>query len=133
MKYLLDTNTFIYFFKGLGNVKQHLLACQPSEIVLSSVVYYELQVGILKSTSPQKRIAQLAILKNQVSWVDFDEKSAEATAQIRVELERIGKPIGSYDVQIAGMAMANDLLLVTHNTGEFGRVSGLGLKLEDWF
>lgn len=131
MKYLLDTNTLIYYFKGLGNVKERLLACQPSEIVLSSVVYYELQVGILKSTSPQKRIAQLAILKNQVSWVDFDEKSAEATAQIRVELERIGKPIGSYDVQIAGMAMANDLLLVTHNTGEFGRVSGL--KLEDWF
>ena len=131
MKYLLDTNTFIYFFTGLGNVKQHLLACQPSEIVLSSVVYYEWQVGILKSTSPQKRIAQLAILKNQVSWVDFDEKSAQATAQVRVELERIGKPIGSYDVQIAGMAMANDLILVTHNTGEFGRVSGL--KLEDWF
>ena len=131
MKYLLDTNTLIYYFKGLGNVKERLLAWQPSEIVLSSVVYYELQVGILKSTSPQKRIAQLAILKNQVSWVDFDEKSAEATAQIRVELERIGKPIGSYDVQIAGMAMANDLILVTHNTGEFGRVSGL--KLEDWF
>ena len=131
MKYLLDTNTLIYYFKGLGNVKERLLACQPSEIVLSSVVYYELQVGILKSTSPQKRIAQLAILKNQVSWVDFDEKSAQATAQVRVELERIGKPIGSYDVQIAGMAVANDLILVTHNTGEFGRVSGL--KLEDWF
>lgn len=131
MKYLLDTNTLIYYFKGLGNVKERLLVCQPSEIVLSSVVYYELQVGILKSTSPQKRIAQLAILKNQVSWVDFDEKSAEATAQIRVELERMGKPIGSYDVQIAGMTMANDLILVTHNTGEFGRVSGL--KLEDWF
>ena len=131
MKYLLDTNTLIYYFKGLGNVKERLLVCQPSAIVLSSVVYYELQVGILKSTSPQKRIAQLAILKNQVSWVDFDEKSAEATAQIRVELERMGKPIGAYDVQIAGMAMANDLILVTHNTGEFGRVSGL--KLEDWF
>ena len=131
MKYLLDTNTLIYYFKGLGNVKERLLVCQPSEIVLSSVVYYEFQVGILKSTSPQKRIAQLAILKNQVSWVDFDEKSAEATAQIRVELERMGKPIGSYDVQIAGMAVANDLILVTHNTGEFGRVSGL--KLEDWF
>ena len=131
MKYLLDTNTLIYYFKGLGNVKERLLVCQPSEIVLSSVVYYEFQVGILKSTSPQKRIAQLAILKNQVSWVDFDEKSAEATAQIRVELERIGKPIGSYDVQIAGMAVANDLILVSHNTGEFGRVSGL--KLEDWF
>ncbi|MDK1670051.1 type II toxin-antitoxin system VapC family toxin [Moraxella osloensis] len=131
MKYLLDTNTLIYYFKGLGNVKERLLVCQPSEIVLSSVVYYELQVGILKSTSPQKRIAQLAILKNQVSWVDFDEKSAEATAQVRVDLERIGKPIGSHDVQIAGMAVANDLILITHNTREFSRVNGL--KLEDWF
>ena len=131
MKYLLDTNTLIYYFKGLGNVKERLLVCQPSEIVLSSVVYYELQVGILKSTSPQKRIAQLAILKNQVHWLDFDEKSAEATAQVRVDLERIGKPIGSHDVQIAGMAVANDLILVTHNTGEFGRVNDL--KLEDWF
>ena len=131
MKYLLDTNTFIYYFKGFGNVKERLLVCQPSEIVLSSVVYYELQVGILKSTSPQKRIAQLAYLKNQVHWLDFDEKSAEATAQVRVDLERIGKPIGSHDVQIAGMAVANDLILITHNTREFSRVSGL--KLEDWF
>lgn len=131
MKYLLDTNSFIYYFKGLGNVKQRLLACQLSEIVLSSVVYYELQVGILKSTNPQKRIAQLAHIKTQVSWVDFNEKSAQATAQIRVDLERIGKPIGCYDVQIAGMGLANDLVVVTHNVGEFGRVNGL--KMEDWF
>lgn len=131
MKYLLDTNSFIYYFKGLGNVKQRLLACQPNEIVLSSVVYYELQVGILKSTNPQKRIAQLAHIKTQVSWVDFDEKSAQATAQIRVALERIGKPIGCYDVQIAGMGLTNDLVVVTHNVGEFGRVNGL--KMEDWF
>lgn len=131
MKYLLDTNSFIYYFKGLGNVKQRLLACQPNEIVLSSVVYYELQVGILKSTNPQKRIAQLAHIKTQVSWVDFNEKSAQATAQIRVALERIGKPIGCYDVQIAGMGLANDLVVVTHNVGEFGRVNGL--KMEDWF
>lgn len=48
-----------------------------------------------------------------------------------MDLERIGKPIGSYDVQIAGMAVANDFILVTHNTGEFGRVNDL--KLEDWF
>lgn len=128
---MLDTNSFIYYFKGLGNVKQRLLACQPNEIVLLSVVYYELQVGILKSTNPQKRIAQLAHIKTQVSWVDFDEKSAQATAQIRVALERIGKPIGCYDVQIAGMGLANDLVVVTHNVGEFGRVNGL--KMEDWF
>ena len=50
MKYLLDTNTFIYYFKGFGNVKARLLVCQPSEIVLSSVVYYECKPPTIPST-----------------------------------------------------------------------------------
>lgn len=42
----------------------------------------------------------------------------------------MGTPIGSYDLQIAVIALANNLILVTHNTREFERVEGL--KLEDW-
>ncbi len=41
-----------------------------------------------------------------------------------------GTPIGAYDVLIAGQAVARNLILVTHNTREFGRVPGL--RLEDW-
>jgi predicted nucleic acid-binding protein len=41
-----------------------------------------------------------------------------------------GQMIGSYDVQIAAIALANNCALVTHNTTEFSRVPGL--KLEDW-
>ena len=44
--YALDTNTVIYFFKGMGNVASHLFSLPPHEIVLPSVVLYELQVGI---------------------------------------------------------------------------------------
>jgi tRNA(fMet)-specific endonuclease VapC len=50
--------------------------------------------------------------------------------QIRAQLQKLGTPIGSYDLQIAAIALANDLILVTHNTREFERVEGL--KLEDW-
>jgi tRNA(fMet)-specific endonuclease VapC len=50
--------------------------------------------------------------------------------QIRTKLQKLGTPIGSYDLQIAAIALANDLILVTHNTREFERVEGL--KLEDW-
>ncbi len=60
MKYFLDTNTAIYFFKGMGQVSQHFFACNPSDIAIPSVVLYELQVGILKSTDPRKRTQQLA-------------------------------------------------------------------------
>lgn len=50
--------------------------------------------------------------------------------QIRAQIQRLGTPIGSYDLQIAAIALANDLILVTHNTREFERVEGL--KLDDW-
>ena len=50
--------------------------------------------------------------------------------QIRAQLQKLGTLIGSYDLQIAAIALANNLILVTHNTREFERVEGL--KLEDW-
>jgi len=57
--YLLDTNTLIYFFKGMGNVAQELLSKSPKEIGIPSIVLYELEVGIAKSKSPRKRLQQL--------------------------------------------------------------------------
>ena len=59
MKYLLDTNTLIYFFKGVGKVKNRLLSIPPSEIVLPAIVLFEMELGIAKSSSPRKRISQL--------------------------------------------------------------------------
>ena len=53
--YLLDTNTLIYFFKGMGNVEKNLFLCSPKEIHIPSIVIYELQVGIAKSNDPHKR------------------------------------------------------------------------------
>jgi len=50
--------------------------------------------------------------------------------RIRATLEKAGTPIGPYDMQIAAVALALDLTLVTHNTREFGRISSL--KIEDW-
>ena len=56
--YLLDTNTLIYYFKGMGNVSQKLLSQSPKNISVLSIVIFELEVGIAKSTSPHKRIKQ---------------------------------------------------------------------------
>ncbi len=54
--YVLDTNTLIYYFKGQGQVAQNLAAVSPQEIVISTIVLFELQVGIAKSNAPAKRI-----------------------------------------------------------------------------
>lgn len=130
MRYMLDTNTLIYYFKGLGAVSKRFLSIPPNEIAIPTIVIYELEVGIAKSTSPRKRKAQLEELSSLVSIIPFRYSEAQWAAKIRVKLEKQGMPIGPYDVLIAATALANGSTLITHNTKEFERIEGL--KIEDW-
>ncbi len=129
--YVLDTNTLIYFFKGTGSVPRFLLNTPPNRIGIPTVVLYELEVGIAKSVSPEKRISQLAALTSIVNILPFGIDEVRRAAAIRENLEKNGTPIGPYDVLIAGTALSNKGILVTHNTKEFERIEGL--QLEDWF
>jgi len=129
--YVLDTNILIYFFKGLGNVSQNLLVQSPSDIGIPAIVYYELEVGIKKSKSPEKRIKQLKDLISIINVLHFGKTEAQASAQIRAQLEKEGAPIGPYDILIAGTALANQATLVTHNWEEFKRIKNL--KVIDWY
>ena len=131
MKYVLDTNTLIYFFKGIGNVSKHMLAQSPSELAIPTVVLFELEVGIAKSTSPRNRKSQLQEITSLVNVLPFGIAESKSAAQIRVKLEKQGLPIGPYDVLIAATALANNMILVTHNQKEFGRIESL--KIEDWY
>ncbi|MFC1823320.1 type II toxin-antitoxin system VapC family toxin [Thermodesulfobacteriota bacterium] len=129
--YVLDSNTLIYFFKGIGSVSKHLLAVPPKEIGIPSIVLFELEVGIAKSTSAKKRLTQLQDFLSIVKILPFSKNEARSAAEIRVNLERKGTLIGPYDILIAATAISNQGILVTHNTKEFSRVKGL--KLEDWY
>ena len=128
--YLLDTNTLIYFFKGQGQVAGQLLATPPKQVGICAIVLHELETGIAKSAQPQKRRRQLESLVNAAVFLPFGNPEAVASALIRSDLERAGKPIGPLDTLIAGTALANRAILVTHNTQEFSRVSNL--TLVDW-
>ncbi len=129
--YMLDTNTVIYFFKGVGDVAKNLFKHSPQDIAIPSIVVYELYVGIAKSNAPEKRVAQLNELLQHVKIIDFTEEEAKASADIRAELEKRGMPIGPVDTLIAGCATTNHAVLVTHNTNEFNRIGQL--QLEDWY
>ncbi len=129
--YMLDTNTLIYFFKGMGKVEENLFSHSPKDIYISSIVVYELQVGIAKSNNPKKREKQLSTLLEQTNIIEFGEQEAKVSALIRADLEMKGTPIGAMDILIAGCAKAHNLTLVTHNTKEFMRVDRL--SLDDWF
>jgi len=129
--FVLDTNTLIYFFKGEGRVAANLLAHAPQEIGVPAVVLYELEVGIARSTAPDKRRRQLKDFMDVVRLLPFGPKEAKAAARIRVALERLGTPIGPYDVLIAATAEAQQAVLVTRNRRKFERVPGL--QVEDWY
>ena len=129
--YVLDTNTLIYYFKGQGQVAYHLGRVAPQEIIISTIVFYELQVGIAKSTSPAKRIQQLDSLVSCVNLVPFNRPAALAAAGIRAQLEQRGIPIGTLDTLIAGVSLSLQATLVTHNVAEFSRVTGLAIA--DWY
>jgi len=129
--YVLDTNTLIYYFKGLGRVAERLLECPPREIAIPSIVLYELEAGLAKSSAPEKRRQQLEALTGLVSVLPLGTKEAQAAAIIRASLEAEGTPIGPMDTLIAGIALAHQGTLVTHNTKEFSRVDGL--QIIDWY
>jgi tRNA(fMet)-specific endonuclease VapC len=129
--FALDTNTLIYFFKGIGRVGEHLRDTSPQEVGIPSVVLYEFEVGVALSRQRENRRRALDSLLQVIRVLPFDEVAARAAASVRRTLEQAGSPIGPLDTLIAGTAIAHSVLLVTHNAREFGRVRGL--KMVDWF
>ena len=129
--FALDTNTLIYFFKGMGHVSTQLLSRPPTEIAIPTIVLYEIETGIAKSHQPDKRRAQLNQLLDVVTLLPFDQAAATQAAMIRASLEAAGQPIGPLDTLIAGIAAAHGATLVTHNTREFDRIEGLAIA--DWY
>ena len=103
----------------------------PADIAIPAIVIFELQTGIAKSASSRKRTQQLKSLTEAVKVLPFSTAEARAAAIIRTQLEKKGKPVGPYDVLIAGTALAHQGTLVSHNLAEFNRVPGL--KTEDWY
>jgi tRNA(fMet)-specific endonuclease VapC len=90
----------------------------------------ELWFGALKSARPAVARREMDGFLEPFVVLPFDRNAADAYARTRLALERQGRPIGERDLLIASIALARDLVVVTHNTSEFGRVPGLAS--EDW-
>jgi len=131
LTYLLDTNVCIRLLNNTNpTVTARLAAQQPENIYLSTVVQMELVYGAYRSANLERNLALLERFFSQFSSLLLDEQAARVAGQVRAQLAALGTPIGPYDVQIAAIALVNNLILVTHNTGEFSRVNGL--QIEDW-
>jgi tRNA(fMet)-specific endonuclease VapC len=131
MKYLLDTNTCIrYLNRRSTSIVDRLDSESPDDIVVCSVTRGELFVGAVKSQNPSKTRAQQDEFLAPLATLPFDDAAAEHYGRIRGQLEMVGTPIGPNDLLIAAIALTHNLIVLTHNTREFGRVAGL--RIEDW-
>ncbi|MFM5890378.1 MAG: type II toxin-antitoxin system VapC family toxin [Dolichospermum sp.] len=131
MIYLLDTNTCIQYLTGRSeNVINKFKITHRENICLCDVVKGELYYGGCRSVKKEQNLALYELFFSQYISLPFDGKAARIYGEIRFQLSKLGTPIGAYDFQIAAIALANNLILVTHNTREFQRVENL--QLEDW-
>jgi tRNA(fMet)-specific endonuclease VapC len=131
MKYLLDTNVCIKYLNGRSDkIVKILSSLNPEDVVICSIVRAELYAGVYKSSSFQKTHKKIQNFLDVFPSLPFDDDASEIYGRIRASLEKVGKPIGPYDLQIASIAIQHKLILTTHNKKEFSRIKGL--KIEDW-
>jgi len=131
MNFLFDTNACIAYLNNyLSPIRRKLEQLSPSQVFVCSVVKAELFYGAMKSQNPAKTLAKQELFLNQFVSLPFDDEAAKIFGEIRAYLARLGKPIGPYDMQIAAIALAHNVILVTHNTREFSRIPDL--QIEDW-
>lgn len=133
MIYLLDTSILIYLIKNHPpSVAQRIDALpQESALGMSFVTWAELLQGAERSVRREDVLHRLDALARQVP-VRYPSGPAICRhyATQAARLKTAGTPIGGNDLWIASHALAEDATLVTHNTREFQRITGL--RVEDW-
>ncbi len=131
MSYLLDTNTCIrYLNRSSLSIYNRLNSFSPGDIFLCDIVKFELYYGAYRSSRQPENLETLRVFFREFVSLPFEGQAAAICGYIRSQLAEQGTPIGAYDLQIATIALANNLTLVTHNVAELSRVEGL--HIEDW-
>jgi tRNA(fMet)-specific endonuclease VapC len=131
MKLMLDTDTCIFLIKRKpAVVLERLLRCEVGDVGISSITLAELRFGVAKSKRREKNAQALDEFIVPLEVAPFDDKAALAYGDVRRDLEAAGTPIGAMDMLIAAHAVSLGITMVTHNTGEFGRISRM--EVVDW-
>lgn len=129
---LLDSDIVVALLRPRQRavVLPRLEAQPPGGVATSAVVAHELRYGACHSADPDRSKRELAAMFADIGVLPLTRKDALATGEVGAALRRAGTPIGSFEVLIAGQALARGLVLVTASEQEFGRVDNLVVK--DW-
>ena len=125
MRYLLDTDTLVYWLKGDIDIDAKALAAGLDQLALSIITKAELYFGAYNSAQISQNLAAIAKLTQTLTILPFDDVVADRFGALKAELKQSGNLILDADIMIAATALTNNLILVTNNQKHFGRIKGL--------
>ncbi len=129
MKYLLDSNICIYFFRGKHGLLEKLNSVGIKNCAISEITLAELVFGAENSDNPQKNHAIIDQFINQLSILPIFD-SIPLYGKEKTRLRKSGKMISDFDLLIGCTAVEKDLIMVTENTREFERINDI--KIQNW-
>ena len=132
IRYLADTNILGYFARhSPGPLQQRMLtAMLKQEVAISAITRAETRYELALLKANDKRRASVNLLLQEYPALPWTAAAADRYGDIAAHLQQSRQVIGEMDTLIAAHALAEGLILVTHNTRHFERIPGL--KLEDW-
>ena len=128
-KYLIDTNTCIYFIKGKFNLLDKFEKAGTENCFISEITLAELKFGVANSEQPEKNQKTLDNFLKGVTIIPIFH-TLDLYAKEKARLKKSGKPIDDFDLLIGTTAVTHNLIMVTNNTEHFTRIKGI--QLEDW-
>lgn len=129
MKYLLDTNICIHFFRGKFDLLDRFQKVNLDNCAISEITLAELAFGAENSSNPQKNYRLIDQFAEQVKILPI-YNAINFYAKEKFRLRKNGEMISDFDLLIGATAIANDLIMVTENLKEFSRISDT--KIENW-
>ena len=132
MRYLLDTNIVSYYLRRASPALEAKLseALKHHNAAISVITRAELRYGQAGMTAEDRRRGLIDSFFLRLPSLEWSVQASDIYGTLKDKLKRQGTPIGDMDTLIAAHALAEKLILVTHNTKHFDKVPGL--KLEDW-
>jgi tRNA(fMet)-specific endonuclease VapC len=99
-------------------------------LATTAISVAELIHAAQRSRNREDNLARLEVLFAALTTLPFDESAARRCGIIKAELEARGEPRDDLDLQIASIAIENDLILLTNNAGHFERIPAM--RLDNW-
>jgi tRNA(fMet)-specific endonuclease VapC len=128
---ILDSDHCVAILRGKLDLQNHVTP--DEELAVTSISVGELTHGAHKSLRPADNLARLDVLLAALIVLPFTEEAARRFGWLRATLQKQGQSLDNLDLQIAGIAIAQNAPLLTHNQDHFERITGLtSLKIEDW-